>query len=142
MLSFSANYFIVRRYGVARSRRTLKNLYIWYRLTTGRKTFTYCGAKLYNSIAKDTRDTGNLNAFKKRIFKYHQGALSPNNGNTVQVSLPSLISFYVPFPHHICKLGVFGCTLYRDDDVSLLRSRNKTWLSSFLVYLRHWTNHA
>ena len=41
-----------------------------YRLATGRKTFTYRGAKLYNSIAKDIRDTGNLKAFKKRIFKY------------------------------------------------------------------------
>ena len=41
-----------------------------YRLATGRKTFTYRGAKLYNSIAKDIRDTGNLNAFKKIIFKY------------------------------------------------------------------------
>ena len=28
------------------------------------------GAKLYYSIAKDIRDTGNLNAFKKRIFKF------------------------------------------------------------------------
>ena len=41
-----------------------------YRLATGQKTFTYRGAKLYNSIAKDIRDTGNLNAFKKRIFKF------------------------------------------------------------------------
>ena len=40
-----------------------------YRLATGQKTFT-CGAKLYNSIAKDIRDTGNLIAFKKKIFKY------------------------------------------------------------------------
>ena len=41
-----------------------------YRLATGQKTFSYRGAKLYNSIAKDIRDTGNFNAFKKRIFKY------------------------------------------------------------------------
>ena len=41
-----------------------------YKLATGQKTFTYRGAKLYNSIAKDIRDTGNLNAFKKRFFKY------------------------------------------------------------------------
>ena len=27
-----------------------------YRLATGQKTFTYRGAKLYNSIAKDIRD--------------------------------------------------------------------------------------
>ena len=26
--------------------------------------------KLYSNIAKDIRDTGNLNVFKKRIFKY------------------------------------------------------------------------
>ena len=32
--------------------------------------FTYRGAKLYNSIAKDIRDTGNVNVFQKRIFKY------------------------------------------------------------------------
>ena len=41
-----------------------------YRLATGQKTFTYRGAKLYNSIARDIRDTGNLNVFKKKIFKY------------------------------------------------------------------------
>ena len=41
-----------------------------YRLATGRKTFTYRGAKLYNTIAKDIKDTGNLNVFKKRIFQY------------------------------------------------------------------------
>ena len=41
-----------------------------YRLATGQKTFTYHGAKLYNSTAKDIGDTGNLNVFKKRIFKY------------------------------------------------------------------------
>ena len=41
-----------------------------YRLATGRKTFTYRGAKLYNTIAKDIRDAGNLNVFKKRIFQY------------------------------------------------------------------------
>ena len=42
-----------------------------YRLATpGQKIFIYSGAKLYNCIAKDIRDTGNLNAFKKRIFKY------------------------------------------------------------------------
>ena len=41
-----------------------------YRLATGRKTYTYRGAKLYNSIAKDIRDAGNLNVFKKRIFQY------------------------------------------------------------------------
>ena len=41
-----------------------------YRLATGQKTFTYCRAKLYNSIAKDIRDMGNLNTFKERIFKY------------------------------------------------------------------------
>ena len=41
-----------------------------YRLATRQKTFSYRGAKLYNSIAKDMRDTGNFNAFKKRIFKY------------------------------------------------------------------------
>ena len=41
-----------------------------YRLATSQKTFSYRGAKLYNSIAKDIRDTGNFNAFKKRIFKY------------------------------------------------------------------------
>ena len=41
-----------------------------YRLATGQKTFSYRGAKLYNSIAKDIRDTRNFNAFKKRIFKY------------------------------------------------------------------------
>ena len=41
-----------------------------YRLATGQKTFSYRGAKLYKSIAKDIRDTGNFNAFKKRIFKY------------------------------------------------------------------------
>ena len=40
-----------------------------YRLATGQKTFTYRGAKLYNSIAKDIRDTGNLNVFQNRIFK-------------------------------------------------------------------------
>ena len=28
------------------------------------------GAKLYNTIAKDIRDAGNLNVFKKRIFQY------------------------------------------------------------------------
>ena len=85
-----------------------------------------------------------IRQFHTLCFKYmsHQGALSPNNSNTVQVSLPSPISFYVPFPQHISKLGVFGCTLYRDDDVSLLQSRNKTWLSSSLLYFRHWTNHA
>ena len=41
-----------------------------YRLATGQETFTYPGAKRYNSIAKDIRDTGNLNVFEKRIFKY------------------------------------------------------------------------
>ena len=41
-----------------------------YRLATGRKTFTYRGAKLYNTIAKDIKDAGNLNVFKKRIFQY------------------------------------------------------------------------
>ena len=41
-----------------------------YRLATGQKTFTYRGAKLYNSIAKDIRDTGNLNVFQNRIFKF------------------------------------------------------------------------
>ena len=35
-----------------------------YRLATGQKTFSYRGAKLYNSIAKDIRDTGNFIAFK------------------------------------------------------------------------------
>ena len=40
-----------------------------YRLATGQKTITYRGAKLYSNIAKDIRDTGNLNVFKKRIFK-------------------------------------------------------------------------
>ena len=35
-----------------------------------KKTFTYRGAKLYNGIAKDRKDTGNLKVFKKRIFKY------------------------------------------------------------------------
>ena len=39
-------------------------------LVTGQKTFSYRGAKLYNSIAKDIRDNVNFNAFKKRIFKY------------------------------------------------------------------------
>ena len=39
-----------------------------YRLATGQKTITYRGAKLYSNIAKDIRDTGNLNVFKKRIF--------------------------------------------------------------------------
>ena len=34
-----------------------------YRLATGQKTFTYRGAKLYRSIAKDIRDTGNLNMY-------------------------------------------------------------------------------
>ena len=41
-----------------------------YRQATGQKTFIYRGAKLYKSIAKDIRDTGQLNAFKKRVFKY------------------------------------------------------------------------
>ena len=41
-----------------------------YRLATGQNTFSYRGAKLYNSIAKDIRDTGNFDAFKRRIFKY------------------------------------------------------------------------
>ena len=41
-----------------------------YRLATGQKTFTYSGAKLYSNIAKDIRDTGNLNVFEKIIFKY------------------------------------------------------------------------
>ena len=41
-----------------------------YRLATGQKTFTYRGAKLYNSIAKDLRDTGNLNVFQNGIFEY------------------------------------------------------------------------
>ena len=41
-----------------------------YRLATGRKTFTYRGAKLYNTIAKGIKDTGNLIVFKKRIFQY------------------------------------------------------------------------
>ena len=41
-----------------------------YRLATGQKTFTYRRAKLYNSIAKDIRETGNLNVFNKKIFKY------------------------------------------------------------------------
>ena len=39
-----------------------------YRLATGQKNITYRGAKLYSNIAKDIRDTGNLNVFKKRIF--------------------------------------------------------------------------
>ena len=39
-----------------------------YRLATGQKTFTYRGAKLYNSIAKDIRDAGNLNVFQNRNF--------------------------------------------------------------------------
>ena len=46
-----------------------------YRLATGQKTFTYRGAKLYNSIAKDIRDTGNLNVFKREflnIFLIHR----------------------------------------------------------------------
>ena len=41
-----------------------------YRLATGQKTFTYRGAKLYNSIAKDIRHTGNLNVFQNGIFKF------------------------------------------------------------------------
>ena len=41
-----------------------------YRLATGQKTFTCRGAKLYNSIAKDLGDTGNLNVFQNGIFKY------------------------------------------------------------------------
>ena len=45
------------------------SLLLLYRLATGQKTFTYRGAKLYNSIAKDIRDTGNLNVFQNRIFK-------------------------------------------------------------------------
>ena len=142
MLSFSANYFIVRRYGVARANKNVTKLQLvqnyacrivaglrkydhvsealkslkWlnvrdkrlfndlvmvykclknltpgylhrrfqyraktrqrvtrqnkdltlppYRLATGQKTFSYRGAKLYNSIAKDIRDTGNFIAFK------------------------------------------------------------------------------
>ena len=39
-----------------------------YRLATGQKTFTYNGAKLYSNNSKDVRDTGDLNALKKRIF--------------------------------------------------------------------------
>ena len=41
-----------------------------YRLATGQKTFSYRGAKLYNSIAEDIRDTGKnfLNIFL--IFYY------------------------------------------------------------------------
>ena len=100
MLSFLANYFIVRRYGVySTSKKNVRKLQLvqnyasrivaglrkydhvsealksfkWlnerdkltqqrvtrqnkdltlprYRLATGQKTFTYCGAKLYNSI--------------------------------------------------------------------------------------------
>ena len=46
------------------------SLLVLYRLATGQKTFTYRGAELYNSIAKDIRDTRNLDSFKKRIFKY------------------------------------------------------------------------
>ena len=59
--------------GIAHQRVTRQNNDLtlsWYRLATGQKTFTYRGTKVYNSIAKDIRDTGNLNAFKKRIFKY------------------------------------------------------------------------
>ena len=41
-----------------------------YRLATGQKTFTFRGAKLYSNNSKDVRDTGDLNALKKRIFKY------------------------------------------------------------------------
>ena len=87
-----------------------------------------------------------IHQFHTLWFKYmsHWGALSSSNVNTVQVSLPSPTSFYVPFPwtHHISKLGVFGCMLKRGDHVSLLRCRNKTWLSSFLLHFQHWTNHA
>ena len=32
-------------------------------------TSAYHGAKLNNTLAKDIRDTGGLNVFKKRIFK-------------------------------------------------------------------------
>ena len=42
---------------------------------------------------------------------------------------------HVTFPKWVCAL-------YRDDHVSLPRSRNKTWLSSFLVHFQHWANHT
>ena len=54
-------------------RDTRQNNYLTlprYRLATGQKTFTYSGAKLYSNNSKDVRDTGDLNALKKRIFKY------------------------------------------------------------------------
>ena len=42
-----------------------------YRLATGQKTFTHRGAKLFNSLAKDIRDTGNRNMYviKPGFFK-------------------------------------------------------------------------
>ena len=40
------------------------------RLKTGQRSFAYRGAKLFNDLPKNIRETNDLNLFKKRIFKH------------------------------------------------------------------------
>ena len=62
------------------------------------KTFTYRGAKLYSSIAKDIRDTGNLNMYviKPGFFKKmknRHGKLEQRVSHRVQMKLNTFCDF-------------------------------------------------
>ena len=62
------------------------------------KTFTYRGAKLYSSIAKDIRDTGNLNMYviKPGFFlkmKNKHGILEHRVSHRVQMKLNTFCDF-------------------------------------------------
>lgn len=39
------------------------------RLTTGQKVFAFSGAKIFNLLRKEIKNTEGLSIFKKRIFK-------------------------------------------------------------------------
>ena len=69
-----------------------------YRLATGQKTLTYRGAKLDSSIAKDIKDTGNLNMYviKPGFFKKmknRHGKLEHRVSHRVQMKLNTFCDF-------------------------------------------------
>ena len=75
-----------------------------YSLPTGQKTFTYRGAKLYSSIAKDIKDTGNLNMYviKPGFFKKmknRHGKLEHRVSHKIQMKFNTFCDFALNLHH-------------------------------------------
>ena len=71
--NFTPSYLRFQRRSIIHLRNTMQKNdleLLKCRLKTGQRSFAYSGAKLFNDLPRNIRETNDLNLFKKRIFKH------------------------------------------------------------------------